>query len=96
LRQWMGGRFLLLKAGAGSVGSSIVFFGATNLAVWAFSGIYARTLEGLAQCFALALPFFQNTAAGDLAWSLILFGSYSVAMALSRRSAARSGQTAAA
>ena len=56
------------------VASSLVFFAVTNLAVWAFGDLYPRTAAGLAQCFAMALPFLDRTIVGDLAWAAVLFG----------------------
>jgi len=53
---------------------SLVFFAATNFAVWAFSGIYAGDLAGLTKCYIAALPFLKNTVGGDLFWAAILFG----------------------
>jgi hypothetical protein len=59
---------------AAIVASSIVFFLATNFAVWAFQDMYPRTLQGLAQCYVAALPFLDRTVFGDLAWCAALFG----------------------
>ena len=66
---------VLRIAGAALVSSS-VFFIVTNFAVWAFSPMYAKTFEGLVLCYTMAIPFFQNTIAGDLIWSGTIFGSY--------------------
>ena len=38
--------------------------------------MYAKTLEGLVLCYTMAIPFFQNTIAGDLIWSGVIFGAY--------------------
>ena len=40
----------VLKIAGAALASSIVFFLATNFAVWAFSPMYAKTLEGLMRC----------------------------------------------
>src|SRR5260370_32091912 len=45
--------------------SSLLFFATTNLAVWAFSGMYAHDLHGLVLCYVPALPFLWNTLACD-------------------------------
>jgi len=58
---------------------SILFFALTNLAVWKFSGLYALNLDGLTQCYYLALPFFRNTIAGDLFFTGVFFGAYQLA-----------------
>jgi hypothetical protein len=53
---------------------SLVFFAATNFAVWASGDLYPHTLAGLATCFVAALPFLQHTVIGDLLWAVSLFG----------------------
>jgi hypothetical protein len=65
-----------------SFASSVVFFLATNFSVWAFFQWYPHTWAGLLNCFALALPFFRNTLAGDMLYSAVLFGGFELAMAL--------------
>lgn len=53
--------------------SSLVFFVLTNLGVWIL--YYPLTVEGLANCFTLAVPFFINSILGDLFFSgVLLFG----------------------
>jgi hypothetical protein len=75
----------LVRATVGSVGASTVFFAVSNFAVWAFSGMYEHTVVGLAECYTLALPFFQNTLLGDLAFTLLLFGTYAAVVAVQRK-----------
>lgn len=65
---------------AGSLLASVIFFLATNLAVWQFSPWYAKNLQGLIHCFAMALPFFRNTLLGNLFYTAVLFGAYEGAM----------------
>jgi hypothetical protein len=67
---------------------SLVFFATTNFAVWAFSGMYSHDLAGLTQCYALALPFFKYTVAGDLAWTAVLFGGAFLVQRFSTRASA--------
>lgn len=77
------GFFLKSKSGVslgtgvfgGSLLGSAFFFLLTNLAVWAFSGMYDHTASGFMLCYAYALPFFQNTIAGDLLFSGVFFAS---------------------
>ena len=57
---------------------SLLFFVVTNLAVWAFSGMYPLTSAGLATCYAAALPFLPQTVIGDLFWAAVLFGGYAL------------------
>ena len=61
----------------GALASSLIFFATTNFAVWAFSGLYSLDSAGLAECYAAALPFLKYTVAGDLFWSVALFGALS-------------------
>jgi hypothetical protein len=68
-----------LRVGAAAVASSVLFFAITNFAVWLQSGFYARSIAGLAACYVAALPFFQNTLAGDLFFSGLLFGGFALA-----------------
>lgn len=59
--------------------SATLFFVVTNFGVWLGSGMYPRDLSGLAACYAAAIPFFQNSLAGDLLWSAVLFGGFALA-----------------
>ena len=59
---------------AAMVACSLIFFAASNFAVWAFSSMYAHTMDGLAQCYVAALPFLDKTVMGDLFWTAVLFG----------------------
>jgi hypothetical protein len=84
------GLIYLLMAGSAYVGSklqnsksrtaiatvigSLVFFVTTNLAVWLTSGMYSLDWTGLTTCFTLAIPFFQNSIAGDIIYTSLLFG----------------------
>jgi hypothetical protein len=70
------------------LGCSLIFFLSTNLAVWAFSGMYSPDGAGLMQCYAAALPFLKYTVAGDLFWTAALFGGAFLVQRLSARRAA--------
>ena len=62
-----------------ALSGSLLFFITTNFAVWAFSGTYPQTMNGLIACYLAALPFLKNTVAGDLFWGVALFsGAYLV------------------
>jgi len=61
-----------------ALAASILFFVVSNLGVWAMSGMYPLTAAGLAACFVAAIPFFQNTLAGDLFYSALLFGGFAL------------------
>jgi hypothetical protein len=66
------------RVGAVALVSSVLFFVITNLGMWFFSGFYPRTLAGLETCFVAAIPFFQNTLAGDLFYAALLFGGFRI------------------
>lgn len=74
---------------AASLTGSIIFFLLTNAAVWAFTPMYAKTLAGLMESYAMALPFFRNSLFGDLVYTAVLFGAYELASrpSLSQRTA---------
>ena len=70
---------------AGSILASVIFFLATNWAVWQFSPWYAKNLAGLMQAFTMALPFFRNTLLGDLFYISVLFGAYEAVTILAKQ-----------
>lgn len=57
-----------------ALASSVMFFIVTNFGVWLIDTLYPKTMNGLVECFAMALPFFRNTLAGDMLFTVILFG----------------------
>jgi len=70
---------------AGSLVGSILLFVSTNWVVWQFSPWYAKTIDGLLQCYILALPFFRNTLVGDLFYVAIIFGAYEAVVFMSTK-----------
>ena len=69
-RRWSGAVPIVVAV----VSCSLIFFVTTNLAVWAFSGMYPLTWQGLTECYIAALPFLDKTVLGDLFWTAVLFG----------------------
>jgi len=67
-----------LRVAGAAVLSSVLFFLITNFGMWLFSGFYPRTMLGLEACYVAAIPFFQNTIAGDLFYATLLFGGFRV------------------
>jgi hypothetical protein len=57
--------------------SGLVFFVVSNLGVWMF--YYPKTLAGLVECYALAIPFFRSTLGSCLVYSWAFFGIYELA-----------------
>jgi uncharacterized protein DUF6580 len=72
------GRVGFARVAGFSFASAVFFFLATNFAVWALadSGGSEACTRGLLPCYVAALPFFNGTLAGTLAWSAILFGGF--------------------
>jgi hypothetical protein len=68
-----------LTIGVAAVASSALFFILTNFGMWLFSGMYPLTQAGLVACYVAAIPFFQNTLVGDLAFTALLFGGFAMA-----------------
>ena len=67
-----------LMIGGAAIASSALFFVLTNFGMWLFSGFYPLTSAGLVACYVAAIPFFQNTLAGDLFFTALLFGGFAL------------------
>jgi len=72
-------RVSALRVGGAAVAGSVLFFLVSNFGTWALSGMYPLTGAGLVACYVAAIPFFQNTLAGDLFYSGMLFGGLALA-----------------
>jgi len=57
---------------------SLLFFVASNFAVWTFTDLYAHGIRGLIACYVAALPFLRNTILGDLTWLAALLAGLSI------------------
>lgn len=73
-----------LRTLSATLAGSILFYIVTNFVVWlgpmmAAPFDYPHTLAGLMKCYAMALPFFRNSLAGDVCWTLGLFALYDMA-----------------
>ena len=75
---WVSSRRTPVRIAAAAVASSVLFFTITNFGMWLFSGFYPLTYAGLVACYTAAIPFFQNTIAGDLFYSALLFGGFAL------------------
>ena len=69
-------RTTMKNCAVATLGGSLLFFIVTNFGVWIISGFYEKSIMGLFQCYAMALPFFYNTLAGSVVYSAIMFGGY--------------------
>jgi hypothetical protein len=83
-----------LRVGLAALAGAIAFFVVTNFGMWLFSGFYPLTAAGLEACYVAAIPFFQNTVAGDLFYATILFGGFALAEHLVPRLRAGEAQPA--
>jgi hypothetical protein len=88
---WIGQRLVrnvtAVRVGVAAFLCSLQFYVLTNLGVWFVSSggahpFYVRSVSGLLECYASALPFWGRTLAGDLFFSGAIFGMYAL---LSRR-----------
>ena len=68
-----------LTIAAAAVAGSLLFYLVTNFGVWLLMDYYPKTAAGLVACYVAAIPFFQNTLAGDLAFAALLFGGFALA-----------------
>jgi hypothetical protein len=75
---WLSSCRTPLRIGAAALVSSVLFFVLTNFGMWLFSGFYPLTAAGFAACYVAAIPFFQNTLAGDLFYTALLFGGFAL------------------
>jgi hypothetical protein len=75
---WVSSRRTVLGIAAGALAGSVSFFVITNFGMWLFSGFYPLTSAGLVACYVAAIPFFQNTLAGDLFFTALLFGGFAL------------------
>jgi hypothetical protein len=63
------------------------FYLVTNFAVWASKSLYEPTLSGLAECYAMGLPFYRTMLAGDLCYVSLAAACVAAAQLLERRMA---------
>jgi len=75
---WLRTHRSALNIGGAAIASSILFFIVTNFGTWATSTLYPKSLAGLTACYIAAIPFFQNTLAGDLLFTAVLFGGFAL------------------
>lgn len=69
------GNFFLRILGA--LTGALIFFLLTNFGVW-LTGSYGYTIDGFFNCYFLALPFFTNTIAATLFFSILIEAIYTI------------------
>ncbi|MGL6021557.1 MAG: DUF6580 family putative transport protein [Chitinophagaceae bacterium] len=57
--------------------SSLGFYVFSNLGVWLSGSMYPMNIQGLLQCYTMALPFLKSGMMGDLVFGSIFFYIYS-------------------
>ena len=62
-----------------TIASSLLFFIITNFAVWTQGSFYPMSFSGLVECYTMGIPFFKNTIIGDLLFSGVIFGGFTIA-----------------
>ncbi len=68
-----------------SIVSAVVFFIVTNFGAWLTS--YPHTMDGLRQCYILAIPFFRGTFISTIAYSVFFWAVYEWILKRSRGTA---------
>lgn len=60
--------------------ASTTFFVISNIGVWLVGGLYPLTIEGLGQCFVMAIPFFTKSLSADLIYgtSFLLIAAWAM------------------
>lgn len=79
------GRLLLrktespLRIGGAAVAGSLLFFLVSNFGSWVTQALpYGYSLEGLANCYEAAIPFYRGTLVGDVFCTAYLFAAHAV------------------
>jgi hypothetical protein len=71
---WLKKRKSFINVLSGSILSAVIFFMVTNFGSWL--ALYPHTVEGLRQCYILAIPFFRSTLLSTMAYSLVFYAGY--------------------
>ena len=50
----------------------LIFFIITNFGVWLHSSYYTKSINGLTQCFYMAIPFFKNTILSTFFYCILI------------------------
>ena len=52
---------------------SLIFFFISNFGVWLLGNLYEKNLDGLLECYFLAIPFFKNTILSTIFYTFLTF-----------------------
>lgn len=73
---WIGKRRTFNRFVFGTLLSSVLFFAITNFGVWLTTPMYAKTIQGIINCYTFAIPFFRNTILSDFFYLGLFSSSY--------------------
>ncbi|MBN1377877.1 MAG: hypothetical protein JXA04_01425 [Gammaproteobacteria bacterium] len=74
---WLNKRITVTYTALTTVTGSLLFFVITNFGAWlVLPELYARSIDGLVAAYIAAIPFYQNALAGDLLFTVVLFGGF--------------------
>lgn len=68
----------LVYVGLVSLCAAMGFFLASNTAVWWWGDTFTKDLNGLAQCYFVAIPFFRNALISTVAFSMLMISPLGV------------------
>jgi len=72
-----------LRIGTAALTGSLLFFFVSNFLCWLDPNLgYEGSLNGLADCYIKAVPFFRGTIQGDLIFTGVLFAAHAVLVRL--------------
>lgn len=72
---WVKKHKTVLGVASMSIGSSVLFYIVSNFGVW-IMGWYPHTLQGLINCYIMALPFLRNFTLATLLYTAVFFVVY--------------------
>jgi hypothetical protein len=78
---WLRQNETVAKIGVASLAGPTAFFIISNFGVWVGghgARMYPPTLDGLITCYVAALPFYRNSIAASVAYTVLLFGANEV------------------
>jgi hypothetical protein len=75
---WVRRRLSAGRIATAALTGSVLFFLLTNFGVWLIGGLYPLTAAGLRECYVAAVPFFRGTLVGDLVFTAVFFGAYTL------------------
>lgn len=81
---WLRSNRNVSRLALATASSSVLFFLITNFSVWLQGTLYERTLSGLMACYVAALPFLQNSLAGDFFYVTAFFGAWALVVKYSK------------